>query len=312
MGRLGDEATPLGAESSRLSPSSARRRLGDELRAARESARLTLGQGAAAIQRSAATLSRLENGQSIPRLVDISALLDHYSQRAPHALPDGARNRILDLADIGRTEAWFHSFRDVISSDMTIDNIQRYIELESDAAKICSFEPELIPGILQTREYAASITQLFFPLHTQAQRERLVAFRLARQHVLRRPDEPLAFDVVIGEAAFRRVFGSPAVMRDQVHALLRISGEVPNVRVRIAPIALSIPAVVGGPFVVMEFPDADYLPGVVYLESRTSGQYVQNTRVLGIYQQLFDELKEAALDTSQSRDMLHQVLATLA
>lgn len=270
----------------------------------REAARLTLHEGAAAIQRSAATLSRLENGRSVPRLIDVRALIEHYERREPLAVTDGTRERVLRLADIGHTEEWFNSFRDVIASDMISEHIQRLVGLESDASGFRSFEPDLVPGLLQTRAYATAMTRLFFPRHTPQQRDRFVQFRLARQHVLNREHKPLKLDVVIGEAAFRRVVGSPGIMRDQIEFIVgHLDGGHPNLRIRIAPTTLSVQAIFGGPFVIMEFTATD-APELVYVESRTAAHYLQNNRALEYYGQLFEELDSAVLTPDQSRRLL--------
>jgi transcriptional regulator with XRE-family HTH domain len=289
------------------SPSSARRRLGSELRAVRESVRLTLEEGAAGIQRSPATLSRLENGKSTPRLVDVRALLDEYADRDPAAVPDGLRRRLLDLADTGRSEGWFAAFRDVTSSDMTYDDIKRYVEFENDAAVIRSFEPDVVPGLLQTRGYSAALTGLFFPTRSPARRQRLVEFRLARRRVLRLHGGHVAFDAVIGEVALRREIAPPAVMREQLEAILAmIDDNGSAVRIRIAPIELGIRAVHGGPFVIMEFVDPDEV-GLVYLEGRAGAQYLQTGADVEVHRRQFDELLARSLDRAASRAMIEDL-----
>lgn len=305
----GESARPA---RSAMTPSAARRRLGDDLRTARETAGLTLHDAAKRIQRSAPTLSRLENGKSAPRVVDVKALLDQYAKEAPAAVPNGAREHIVDLAEAARAEEWFTPFRDVISSDMTADDIQRYVEFESDATRIRAFQPELVPGLLQTRGYAEAVTSLFFPGRTAAERRRFVEFRLARQHVLRRPVGALHFDVVIGQAALRRDLGSPAVMREQLTALLdNVRNGLPNVRIRVAPIGLSMPAVLGGPFTLMEFATADE-PDLAYFEGPGGSQYIQTVAVTTHHRHLFAALSDAVADTTESLALLEGALKDLA
>lgn len=295
--------TPQSADRD-MTPSAARRRLGDELRTVRDTAGLTLENAASLIQRSAATLSRLENGKSVPRLVDVKALLDQYVDANPDAVTNGTRDRIIALAEQGRAAEWFAEYRDVISSDMTSDDVQRYVEFESDAKRIWSYEPEIIPGLLQTSGYAKAATDLFLPERSTAQRERFVAFRLARQRVLRRLD----FDVVIGEAALRRVVGPPDVMQDQLRRVLdNIRNGQPNVRIRIAPIELSIAAVYGGPFVEMEFADTEE-PGLVYVEAREGSQYLRTEAALARYRRLADDVAAAVSDKERSQALVEGAL----
>lgn len=294
-----------------VSPSVARRRLAEEMRSAREAAGLRLSDAAARIQRSAPTLSRIETNRSLPRLVDVKALLDLYEEQVPAAVPPGARDRIIQLAEIAREAEWFSTFRDVLSGDLTAADVQRFVEYESDATKIWSFQPELVPGILQTRRYAEAVTSLFFPDRKPADRARFVEFRLARQHVLNRQQAPLELDVVIGEAVLRRVVGSADVMREQIRAVLdNVRNGQRNVRIRIAPIALSVPAVFGGPFLVMDLPGDDD-PGLVYLEGRAGATYVQSAPEVARYRKLIEDLDEAVLDREGSQALLEEVLKDL-
>ena len=175
------------------------------------------------------------------------------------------RDGILRLAGQAAAPEWFKKFSDVLGGSMTVDDAQRYIEFENDASVIRSYEPEMIPGLLQVRGYAEAVTDAFFPsIGCGAGTLRRAA--VARQQVLERPNDPLVFDAVIGEAALRRQVADEAIMRDQIQALLDLS-TASNVTVRIAPIELGHPAAIGGSFVVMDLADPDE-NGVVYLESR--------------------------------------------
>lgn len=292
----------------RFSPSTARRRLGEELRLIRETAGLNLAEAAAAIERSAPTLSRLENGKAVPRLVDIKALLDQYAEVKERSVSAAARTRLIALAHNGREEEWFTSFRDVLNSDMTRDDVERYVAYEDGAEEIRSFEPDLVPGLLQTRGYAAAVVGQYFPDRKEAERTRLVDFRMARQKVLERGDGAPTFKVVIGELVVRRELAPPAAMMEQRERLLECArGAVANVELRVAPASLGIPAAVGGPFVVMSLPAGE--PDLVYLESREGALYRQDAVTRARYTGYFDDLLEAALEPEESVDMIKEVLA---
>lgn len=306
MGDATEYASKL-AVSRRLSPSTARRRLGDGLRTTRERAGLTLVDAAAYIQRSAPTLSRLENGKAIPRLVDVNALLDHYATVKPDSVSDRARTRIVELAENGREEEWFTHFRDVLTSDMTRDDLARYVAYESDALEIRSFEPDLVPGLLQTRDYASAVVEKFFPDRTDSERERLVEFRLARQQVLNRGAGAPRFRVVVGEMVVRRAVAADSVMREQWERLLdHARGDTPNVDLRIAPVTMGIPAAVGGPFVVMSLPAGE--ADLVYLESREGALYRHDEATRTRYSDYFDDLVEAAKGPKDTALMIEEVL----
>ena len=130
-------------------------------------------------------MSRLkENGKSVPRLVDVRALLDLYLGPKPAESAQDVRERVLLLAAEGRKEEWFGPFRDVMSGDMTSVHMQRFVAFETDAEEILSYEAEFVFGLLQTAGYARAVAELFFPDGTPRERERFVAFRLARQERL--------------------------------------------------------------------------------------------------------------------------------
>jgi transcriptional regulator with XRE-family HTH domain len=288
-------------------PSSAKRRLGVALKDARDAAGLSLDDAARTIQRSAATLSRLERGLlQKPRLIEVQALVARYGS----AVPTDERGRIDRLAAQAVEPAWFQSFRDVLGGPMTVADAQRYIEFESDAAVIRTFEPENVPGLLQTRGYAEAITSVFFPTYSARERTRFVELRLARQRVLDREDEPLRLDVVIGEAALRRrpATATTEVMREQLQALLAlVEGERPNVIVRVAPIELGHPAVYGGPYVVMDLADAAE-NGLVYLETRRESQFIQNDDTVDEFRRLHHDLVGAVQETAQTQALLKEAI----
>lgn len=291
----------------RYSPSTARRRLGEELRSIREKVGLNLAEAAAAIERSAPTLSRLETGKAVPRLVDIKALLDQYEETKSLSVPAPTRARLIALAHNGREEEWFTSFRDVLNSDMTRDDVERYVAYEDGAEEIRSFEPDLVPGLLQTRGYATAVVAQYFPDREESARARLVDFRLARQKVLEREGGAPRFSVVIGEMVVRRELAPRDAMKEQRERLLECArGAVPNVELRIAPASLGIPAAVGGPFVVMSLPADE--PDLVYLESREGALYRQDEVTRLRYAGYFDDLVEAALDPKESVQMIEEVL----
>lgn len=310
--RLGKQVTDTvvdEATSSSSTPSSAKRRLGTALSATREKAGLSLDEAARAIQRSAATLSRLERGRlQKPRRIEVAALLDRYGS----AVNEQQREQILRFADQAAEPAWFSRFRDVLGGPMTVNDAQRYIEFESDASVIRTFEPEVVPGLLQVRGYAEAITDVFLSGYTSRERARFVELRLARQQVLDRDDEPLRFDVVIGEAVLRRRLTTAAVMRAQLQALLAAAeGERPNVTVRIAPIELGHPAVYGGPYIVMDLADPDE-NGVVYLEGRADPQFIQNDDTIDEFRRLHRELLDVVLDPKQTQALLKEVIDGLS
>ncbi|MGH3613961.1 MAG: helix-turn-helix domain-containing protein [Pseudonocardia sp.] len=314
MTRISQRAADQGgsAEGQTLSPVAARRRLGAELRTLREKAELKLDVAAGRLQRSAATVSRLETGKAVPRVPDIRELIDLYAEVTPDAITDEVRAKLISLAADGRGQQWFSGYKDVLAGDMTPDRMQYFASLETDATEIRSFQPEVVPGLLQTHAYAEAMTLLCFPEHTAVQRTRFVDFRLARQHVLRRDVAALQMRLVLGETALRRPIGGPDTMREQLSALLKIlaGDELPNVELRIAPDSQVSPAVIGGPFLVMLFVE-DRDQDVVYLEGRGGEAYLESDAEVAHHVQLFDALERGALDREGSLKLVEGAIRTI-
>lgn len=298
-----------------VSPSAARRQLGTLLRELRERAGLRLEDAGDHIERSTATLSRLENGKSVPRLVDVRALLDLYTESKPDDVTQEERDRAMLLAADSRKEEWFDPFRDVITGDMTQAHMERYVQWETDAEELLTYEASIVPGLLQTREYAEAVAELFFPDSTPRQRSRFVDFRMARQEVLRRRPNPLEFRVTLREVALRRVFGSPAVMVEQLKTLeAELSNGLPNVQLRIVPDELVVPEALRGPFTVMRLPDESDNDGhgLVYLEGAGGGEYLQNAAAVERYRRDFAKLWAASLSKEQSLDLMRRIADTIS
>jgi hypothetical protein len=252
----------------------------------------------------------LENGKSIPRLVDVRALLECYRDLQVDAVSVEINDLVEGLSKIGRTESWFASYRDVFNED-TIYDIKRFVEFENDAKVVRTFESDLVPGLLQTRGYVRSLIDQGASKWPPRRRYRMLEFRLARQRVLRGNGGPLLLDCVIGEAALRHAVGPPDVMREQVEAILRVvDGGVEGVSAQVCPISLGIPEVLRGPFLVMEFSDPNEL-GLVYLEGAESSQFLQSQDAVERYNRRFDDLKRAALDQAESRLLLETILREL-
>lgn len=298
---------PAGAGSARRSPAAARRQLGTGLRKLRDNAGKKLEDAAVVLECSPSKISRLETGKGVPRPRDVRDLIKFYTGEPPHEA-----DPLLLLAADGKGQEWWSDFRDVVDSDMTRDHISRYVALETDASEIRSFEPDLVPGLLQTPEYAEAIAGLYFPEHTAEERRRFVDFRMARQNVLRREVGALRLKLIIGEAALRRPVGGADVMRRQ---LLRLAANLQNglssVDFQVAPTSVVLPGALGGMFAVIRFDD----PGdqdVVYLEGRSGATYLEVDQDVKRYDGLFDALADGSLSRQDSLRMVEEAVDSLA
>ncbi|WP_176921512.1 helix-turn-helix domain-containing protein [Pseudonocardia oroxyli] len=272
---------------------------------------LSLEEAATAIQRSAATLSRLERGrQQKVRILEVTALLDHYRSTRKDAFSAAEQEHILQLTERSTEREWFRQY----GGPMTTENAARYAEYENDASVIRSFEPELVPGLLQTRGYAEAVTDAAFSGGDVPadQRARVVDLRIARQEeILSRPPGTLRFDTILGELALRRRVADVEVLREQLERLLRdSSAKRPDITIRIAPIELGHHALVGGPFVVMDMADPEE-NGVVYLETRGDPLFLDSDDTVDRFRGLYTELSAAVLTAQKSRALITRILKDL-
>ena len=177
-----------------FSPLVYRRRLRTELRAAREAANLTQGQVVQQMDWSPSKINRIESGEVSIATNDLKALLSIY-----HITDERRVAALVALGQSSRKSSWLAKYRDSLSS-----KFQEYAEYEPAASVIQNFEPTLIPGLLQTREYAeVALNQL--NLEPSIIRDALEV-RLTRQQLLEQPESPLLF-AIIDEAAIRSTRG---------------------------------------------------------------------------------------------------------
>ena len=163
------------AQSSRESPTVRRRRLGREIRILRERSELTLEEAGGRINWSDSKLSRLERGQGVVRWGDISDLLDLYE------MADGpARDALVQLARDANLVGWWQPYSDILSKDYAT-----YIDLETAATSLRQYQTLVVPGLLQTPDYARSVITDSGALNYRSDEvERRVTLRMERQAVL--------------------------------------------------------------------------------------------------------------------------------
>ena len=287
-----------------LSPAASRRRLGVELRALREAAGKRIEDAAQALDCSTAKISRLETGKGVPFPRDVRDLIQIYGAEAQKR-----RDYLLDLVSDGRAQDWFSTYRDVLQGEMFADHLQRFVELERDAAVIKIFEADLIPGQLQTEEYIDAVCSIVAPERSEKERARFVEFRRERQDALLRQAHPPEMSVILSELAIIRQVGGPGVMRRQLEALVadldEDTGRLRAVDLRLTPISAGVRGALGGPFIIMKYND----PGdqdIVYLEGREGATYLESDGDVTRYEELFSGLERDSHSRSESIKLLAQ------
>ncbi len=281
------------------SPTVKRRRLGIELRQLREAAGVSIEEAAKHLDVSYSTVSRIETGRVRVRVRDLRDLLDLYG-----VADERKREALFTLAREAREKGWWHSYSDVLSTPHAV-----YIGLEAEAAAIRTYQTQLIPGLLQTEEYARAIVRGGRRWTTHDEIEKFVQARMSRQKLLTRAD-PLEFWAILDEAALRRHVGGAKVMRDQLQRLLE-AAEQPNITIQVLPFTTGThAAMTAGSFVILEFPEQSD-PEVVYLENPLNSFYLEREHEIRWYTLTFDHLRASALSSDESVALIREVAKDL-
>ncbi len=271
-----------------------RRLLGAALRRFREQAGYTLEDAARILECDRSKISRIETGQRGVRPKELRELLVEYG------VDELRRDALLTVARQAHQAGWWQSYSHVLS-----DAYQDFIGLEATAASIWTYEAQLVPGLLQTEDYARAIASASLVNESLEEREQFVQVRLMRQQVLSR-DEPLQFWAILSEGALRQMVGGPEVMQAQLSHLIEIGSDRSNVNLQVLPFAAGAHAATSGPFVIMKFPEAPDL-GVVYLEGQTGGIYLESADEVARYTLVFEHLRASALSTSATVRLIEEV-----
>lgn len=280
-------------------PTVRRRRLGAKLRALR--GELTLEEVA---ERSEgrfvySKLSRIETARSAAKAKDVDALLDLYVELG-REVGDELRAALVTLTKEGAQRGWWHSYRGVLTPVY-----EDLISLEAEAVSVSSWQLGVVPGLLQTAEYAREIIRATAMSEAVEGRvDALVEVRLARQAVLTRED-PLSLWAIVAEGALRSGSEDPGVMNEQLGRLLSM-GKRPNVNVQVLP--SNAPLHVGqlGSFSVLGFgahADLD----VVHVESLTSALYVEEREQVIAHRDAWQRLTSAALSVEASAELITEI-----
>ncbi|MFD6289978.1 helix-turn-helix domain-containing protein [Streptomyces sp. NPDC060205] len=274
-------------------PAVRRRKLGAELRALRARAGLKSGEAARLVGWHQSKVSRIETGRSGVKPADVRRLLDAYDVRDPELY-----ELLVVLAgsdDDGRHH-WWNAYRGLLPSTYS-----DFISLESQAGSMRTLENSVVPGLLQTPEYAREVTRAAVDGAHDGKVDALVEVRLARQDVLR-SNKPLQLSAVLDEAVLRRTVGGPEVMARQLDRL-REAAHLPHVRIQVLPFGVGAHIGVTGPFVIFSFTNRSDLD-VVVLDHLTSSLYLEQREDLRSYEEAFDSLQGQALSPEDTLDFI--------
>lgn len=270
--------------------------LGSELRQMREQARLTIKEVAEYLRRNSSTVSRFESGTLPVRVAEVLAYLDICGVDDPDR-----RAKLKTMSQELFRKGWWDGYTGDVAGTL-IDRIW----LEDRATEIHYFQPVAVPGLLQTRDYAAAIIRSANSAASPAQLDRWIELRMARQQLLDR-DTPLLLTAVVDEGVVRRMVGGPEVMRAQLIHLTDLA-ERPGIEIQILPFSAGAHASPDGQFDLFRL--ADPYPDVACMQTPAGAVYVEAAGAAPLAS-AYDRLRDAALSTSDSIAFLSDLVTRL-
>ena len=249
-----------------------------ELQAARSRAGLSLEQFASEINYSRSLAGHVETCRRVPSL-DFARRCDEVFATT------GTFERLQQVLRTASFPAWFRPF----------------VEYESRASALRGFEHVLVPGLLQTSDYARAVLATRPNISEDQIDERVIA-RLDRQTILHQDRPPLLW-LVLDEAVLHRDIGGSKVMHNQLLHLATMA-EQPGITIQIIPFTAGAHSGLLGAFVLLEFPDA---PTIAYLETVAGGQITEEASAVAGVALTFDTLRSEALPRRASLDLIMKV-----
>ncbi|WP_285505932.1 helix-turn-helix transcriptional regulator [Actinokineospora sp. NBRC 105648] len=265
-----------------------------ELRKLREVKGLTCAEVGEQLGVSASKISRMETGVSGLQHEDVAVLLGFYK------VPAARRTELLDLLRRGDQKGWWERQANLPSIWRAV------IDFENKARRIQNYENMVVPGLLQTGEYAAAMLQGLDSTLSPVELDNLVASRIARQTLLTRSNAP-QFLAVIHEAALRVPIGGAGVMVRQLRRLMEL-GEYRNISVRMLPTSAGATAGLRGPFMILEFAEE---PALVYAENQDTAMFQEEEVDLAGYRLALRNILNVSLAPDATAEWLSATVAEM-
>ncbi|MGH3818083.1 MAG: helix-turn-helix domain-containing protein [Pseudonocardiaceae bacterium] len=240
-------------------------------------------------------LSRLETGKAKVTSVALARLVEVLG------IPEADARRLDELRRRSAEPGWWQDYGDILS-----EPVEMLIELEVEASWIRSYEGHVIPGLLQTRDYAERIITASSMHMRVADIDRYLELRMRRQ---KRLAEGMRFTAILSEAAIRQQVGGPEMLREQLRHINRASREF-DVTVQVVPFTADAHAALGDSFVIIQWPD-EHDPEAIYVDGETSWTVHERDGVIRQYVHAFASVQAQALPPRESLDLIHTVIKEL-
>lgn len=282
------------------SPAVLKRWIGLELRRLRTAAGKSRPEVAKRIKQSRTTIGHMETARNFPSAAVLEVLLGYYG--VPDRLPF-----FLDLIAAARKgRNWWDQLAGVAPSWFDL-----FLGLEAGAVELSSFESYLVPGLLQTAEYAEAVMRADPDLTEHEIRQR-VELRLGRQRILDRADDPVRLWVVLDESVLHRRRGTPQVMAAQLEHLLAMS-QRPRIDLQVLPLTAGAHVAQQGSFQLLKFPaEMAGDPGVVFIAGLVEGRYYESPGEVAVYERAMARLRVQAAAQEESRAILQRAAREVA
>ncbi|MEE1838753.1 helix-turn-helix transcriptional regulator [Streptomyces sp. NPDC088190] len=279
----------------RLAPAAQRLLLGVRLRELRQSRGITQTEAARRVQISSAMASRFENGVSVLGADKLEQLLDLYEVHDSRE-----RDRLRDALYAAQERSWWHEY-----GSITPEWLGRLFDLEQSADLIQTYEARLVPGLLQTPEYARAVLRTGLPLEEEGVIDGRVEQRLKRQQMLDSSHAP-RIQAVLDESVLLRQVGGSRVMREQLQRLLLLTKR-PNITIQILPFRSGGSLDIGTSVTMLRFA-ARLLPDIVYTEQLSGTQYLGQGGDRERYRERLYELAAAAELPHEMESIVQEIL----
>jgi transcriptional regulator with XRE-family HTH domain len=274
-------------------PTVLRRMLGTQLRKLREERGISAKDAAKAIRASESKISRIELGRNAIREIDVLDLLTLYG------VGPAEREQLLTLAEQSSHPGWWHRYSDILP-----DWFQAYIGMEEDARQLRVYEPQLVPGLLQTEQYASAVLALCdYPI---GEAERHVLVRKERQR--RFLDGGLRLWAIVDEAALRRPVPG---YQEQIKQLKYLHSMIGTTKVTLQIIGENTPHATPGAFSILRFGQHD-LPDIAYVENLAGAIYIDKQADVDRYQLAMERLCVVACQPRETKARLEDIIASLS
>ncbi|MGW1158942.1 helix-turn-helix domain-containing protein [Streptomyces sp. NPDC002519] len=269
--------------------------LGRRLAALRETAGFTAVQAAKQLRIAQTTVTRMEKAETSLKYATVKTLLEIYGA------PQAEIQEFLALLDQAATPGWWQTFRDVLPGWFGV-----HVSLETAATELRGYEPGVVPGLLQTPDYARAVMERGLPRMSPDALERSVDLRIKRQEILTRKEPaPPQLWVITDETSLRRPAGSTAVMREQIEHLLDVA-DLPNVSLQVCPFEAGLHPGAFGPFTIFRF-EIPELPDIVCTDSLSRAGYSEEKEEVALFREALSQMSVYAFSKQKTKTFLGDI-----